>query len=330
MSAFEYVRADGVAAAVATVSTDPRAAYLAGGTTQLDLILKDGVISPERLVDIGLLPLRGITRGEDVLRVGALTTMEELAADPTVSERVPFVREALLAGASPQLRNMATIGGNVLQRTRCRYFRDPTVTACNKRTPGSGCAAVRGPARMHAILGASKHCIALHASDLCVPLVALDTVVDIQGVDGSRSVPLTQFYVVPGQRPDIENVLQHGELITGIRIPLLPVGTRSGYLKVRDRASYEFALTSAAAALLIEHGTIVRARLALGGVGTVPWRASEAEEILDGASATGRTFRAAAEAALRDPFIVAGTAFKVELAKRTIVRILQDVSGAQP
>jgi xanthine dehydrogenase YagS FAD-binding subunit len=180
---------------------------------------------------------------------------------------------------------------------------------------------------MHAILGASERCIAVHASDLCVPLVALDTVIDIQGVDGSRSVPLTQFYVLPGERPDIENVLQHGELITRIRIPLLPVGTRSGYLKVRDRASYEFALTSAAAALLIEDGTIVRARLALGGVGTVPWRALQAEEILHCAPATGRTFRAAAHAALGDPFTVAGTAFKVELAERTIVRILHTVSG---
>ena len=329
MSAFEYTRPDDVAAAVALVSADPGASYLAGGTTQLDLLLKDGVVAPERLVDIGRLPLRGITRAEDTLRVGALTTMEELAADPTVSERVPFLREALLAGASPQLRNMATIGGNLLQRTRCRYFRDSTVPACNKRTPGSGCAAVRGPARMHAILGAGEHCIALHASDLCVPLVALDTLVDIQGVDGSRSVPLTQFYVLPGERPDIENVLQHGELITRIRIPLLPVGTRSGYLKVRDRASYEFALTSAAAALMIEDGTIVRARLALGGVGTVPWRALEAEEILRGAPAAGRTFQAAAQAALADPFTVAGTAFKVELAERTIVRILQTVSGVR-
>jgi xanthine dehydrogenase YagS FAD-binding subunit len=256
--------------------------------------------------------------------------MEELAADATVSERVPFIREALLAGASPQLRNMATIGGNLLQRTRCRYFRDSTVMACNKRTPGSGCAAVRGPARMHAILGASDHCIALHASDLCVPLVTLDTVVDIQGVDGSRSVPLTQFYVLPGERPDIENVLQHGELITQIRIPLLSAGMRSGYLKVRDRASYEFALTSAAAALLIEDGTIVHARLALGGVGTMPWRAREAEEILHGAPATSLTFRAAAQAALDDPFTVAGTAFKVELAKRTIIRILHTVSGVRP
>jgi CO/xanthine dehydrogenase FAD-binding subunit len=329
MHPFEYIRAGDPAGAVALVSADPQAEYLAGGTTELDLVLKDGVLEPSRLVDITRLPLRGITRAEDTLRVGALVTMNELAADPTVSERVPFVRDALLAGASPQLRNMATIGGNLLQRTRCRYFRDSTVPACNKRTPGSGCAAVRGPARMHAILGAGEHCIALHASDLCVPLIALDTLVDIQGVDGARSVPLTQFYVLPGERPDVENVLEHGELIARIRIPLLPVGTRSGYLKVRDRASYEFALTSAAAALLIEDGTIVRARLALGGVGTIPWRAFDAEEILHGAPAATGTFRAAAEGALRDPFTVAGTAFKVELAKRTIVRILQDVSGVR-
>jgi CO/xanthine dehydrogenase FAD-binding subunit len=311
------------------VSADPEADYLAGGTNELDLVLKDGVLEPDRLVDITRLPLRGITRAEDTLRVGALTTMEELAADATVVERLPLVREALLAGASPQLRNMATIGGNLLQRTRCRYFRDSTVAACNKRTPGSGCAAVRGPARMHAILGAGEHCIALHASDLCVALVALDTTVDIQGADGSRSVPLTRFYALPGDRPDIENVLEHGELITHIEVPLLPVGARSGYLKVRDRASYEFALTSAAAALEIEDGKIASARLALGGVGTVPWRAREAEEILRGSPANDQTFRVAAEAALRDPFTVPGTAFKVELAKRTIVRILRTVSGVE-
>ena len=330
MSAFEYTRPDDVAAAVALVSTDPGASYLAGGTTQLDLLLKDGVVAPERLVDIGRLPLHGITRAEDTLRVGALTTMEELAADPTVTERVPMVREALLAGASPQLRNMATIGGNLLQRTRCRYFRDPTVAACNKRAPGSGCAAVTGAARMHAILGASEHCIALHASDLCVPLVALDAVVDLQGAGGQRSVPLTEFYVLPGGRPDVETVLEHGELVTQVNVPLLPAGARSSYLKVRDRASYEFALTSAAAALLIEDGTIVEARLGLGGVGTIPWRAREAEELLTGASASSETFRSAAEAAIRHPFTVPGTAFKVELAKRTTVRILQTVSGVQP
>jgi CO/xanthine dehydrogenase FAD-binding subunit len=314
---------------VAIVSADPDAQYLAGGTTQIDLMLKDGVLEPERLVDITRLPLRSIRRDEDddALRVGALTTMEELAADTTVSGRVPFVREALLAGASVQLRNMATIGGNLLQRPRCRYFRDPTVPECNKRRPGSGCAAVSGAARMHAILGASGHCIAVHASDLCVPLVALDAVVHIQAVNTTRAVPLTEFYVLPGDRPDKENVLEHGELITEVVVPLLPPGARSGYLKIRDRASYEFALTSAAAALLIEDGTILNARLALGGVGTIPWRAREAEDILTGARANTDTFRVAAEATIRDTFTVPGTAFKVDLAQRTIVRILQTVSG---
>jgi len=177
------------------VSADPEAQYLAGGTTQVDLMLKDHVLEPERLVDITRLPLRGITRSGDALVVGALTTMEDLAADPVLGERAAFVREALLAGASTQLRNMATIGGNLLQRTRCRYFRDPTVPACNKRAPGSGCAAIAGVARMHAILGASEHCIALHASDLCVPLVALDAVVHVQGADSRRSIPLTEFYL---------------------------------------------------------------------------------------------------------------------------------------
>ncbi|HWG63014.1 MAG TPA: xanthine dehydrogenase family protein subunit M [Streptosporangiaceae bacterium] len=329
MRPFEYVRAGDVAAAVALVSADPRAQYLAGGTTQIDLMLKDGVIAPERLVDITHLPLSGVTRRGDTLCVGTLTTMEALAADPVVAGQIPFLREALLAGASPQLRNMATIGGNILQRTRCRYFRDADVSACNKRAPGSGCAAMRGPARMHAILGASEHCIALHPSDLCVALVALDAVVDIAGAGGWRGVPLTEFYVLPGDRPDIENVLEHGELLTRVRIPLLPAGAQSGYLKVRDRASYEFALTSAAAALLIEDGTIVLARLALGGVGTAPWRAREAEEILCGAPAVDRTFRAAAQVALRDPFTVSGTAFKVELAQRTIIRVLHTVSGVR-
>jgi xanthine dehydrogenase YagS FAD-binding subunit len=326
MQAFEYMRPDDAAAAVAVVSTDPTAAYLAGGTTQLDLMLNDGVVEPERLVDITRLPLHGIAWSDHGLQIGALTTMAELAADPAVAQRLPFVREALLLSASTQLRNMATIGGNLMQRTRCRYFRDATVSACNKRTPGSGCAAVTGAARMHAILGASEHCIAVHASDLCVPLVALNAVVHVQSLGGHRSVPLTEFYVIPGDRPDVETVLERGELITHVDVPLLPVGTRSGYLKVRDRASYEFALASVAAALLIEDGRIVMGRLALGGIGTIPWRSREPEDVLNGAEPTDRTFRAAAEAAIRDPFAVSGTAFKVELVKRTIVRILRTVS----
>jgi CO/xanthine dehydrogenase FAD-binding subunit len=330
VSVLEYVRATDVDEAVATVSADPAASYLAGGTTQLDLMLKDGVISPDRLVDITRLPLRGITRRDDSIRVGALTTMEELAADPTVIEHLPFVREALFAGASVQLRNMATIGGNLLQRTRCRYFRDPTVEACNKRTRGSGCAAITGAARMHAILGTSEHCIALHASDLCVPFVALDAIVHTRGSGSTRSIPLTDFYLMPGDTPDIENVLEHGELITAVEVPLLPEGARSGYLKVRDRVSYEFALTSAGAALMIEGGVVRFARVALGGVGTIPWRARGAEEVLRDAPARTETFRAAAEAALEGASTVPGTSFKVELGKRTVARVLHSVAGVAP
>lgn len=330
MGRFEYVRAEDLSAAVAMVSADPDASYLAGGTTHLDLLLKDAVIASSRVVDITRLPLRGVERVGETLLVGAMTTMEELAADVTVAERLPFVREALLASASTQLRNMATIGGNLLQRTRCRYFRDRAVSECNKRSPGSGCAAATRVARMHAILGASEHCIALHASDLCVALVALDAVIHVQGAARERRVPLTELYVLPGERPDVENVLEHGELITAIEVPLLPSEARSVYLKVRDRASYEFALTSAAAALVIDRDTITSARLALGGVGTIPWRAREAEAVLVGATPSVATFRAAAEAAVHDPFVVPGTAFKVELAKRTIVRALETVSGLQP
>nr|WP_197972347.1 MULTISPECIES: xanthine dehydrogenase family protein subunit M [Streptomyces] len=314
--------------AVAVVSEDPGTSYLAGGTTQLDL-MKDGVLHPQRLVDITGLPLGGITHTESAVHVGALTTMEELAADPLVAERLPFVREALLLGASTQLRNMATIGGNLLQRARCRYFRDPTVPACNKRSPGSGCAAITGVHRMHAILGTSDHCIALHASDVAVPLTALDAVVHLQGVNGPRAVPLTRFYLPPGDTPHIENVLQHGELITAVEIPLLPRQARSHYIKVRDRVSYEFALVSAGVALVQEDGVIREARVGLGGVGTVPWRAWDAEDVLRDAPANAETFLAAARAALVGARPLPGTAFKIELAQRTLIRTLETVSGAE-
>jgi CO/xanthine dehydrogenase FAD-binding subunit len=330
MRPFEYIQATVPAQAVATVTADPAADYVAGGTTQVDLMLKDGILSPSRLVDVTSLPLHWITADAAVIRVGATTTMEELAADPTVCARLPFVRESLLRSASVQLRNMATIGGNLLQRTRCRYFRDPAVEACNKRRPGSGCAAVTGPARMHAILGASPDCIALHASDLAVALVTLDTIVHVLGPGGVRSVPLTEFYLEPAGSPDVENVLAHGELITDIEIPLLPDGARQAYLKVRDRTSYEFALASAAVAVVLEDNMIRDARIGLGGVGTIPWRAFDAEQVLRDAPASDEGFRAAAEATVRDPFTVPGTAFKVELAKRTLVRALQTVTGVTP
>jgi CO/xanthine dehydrogenase FAD-binding subunit len=327
MRPFEYLRAVDAAQAVALVSADPDASYLAGGTTQLDL-MKDGVFEPGRLVDITRLPLHGITHTGTSIRVGALTSMEELAADPVVRERLPFVREALLLGASTQLRNMATIGGNLLQRARCRYFRDPTVAACNKRAPGSGCAAITGAHRMHAILGTSDHCIALHASDVAVPLVALDALVHVRGTDGVRTIPLTRFYLPPGETPNIENTLVRGELITAVEIPLPPRGTRSHYLKVRDRVSYEFALTSAGAALIMDDGVIAEARVALGGVGTIPWRAWDAEDVLRDSAPGGEVFRSAAEAALTGARPLPGTAFKVELAERTLVRALETAAGA--
>jgi CO/xanthine dehydrogenase FAD-binding subunit len=329
MRAFEYVRPEDAGAAVATVTADPAASYLAGGTTQLDL-MKDGVLAPERLIDLTRLPLRGVSAADGGLRVQALTTMEELAADPTVAERLPFVREALLAGASTQLRNMATIGGNLLQRTRCRYFRDPTVTACNKREPGSGCAAIQHTHRMHAILGVSERCIAVHASDLAVPLVALDAAVRVQGAAGERAIPLAGLYRTPGDTPHLENTLEHGELITAVDVPLLPAAATSTYLKVRDRSSYEFALASAAVALTMEDGVIEEPRVALGGVGTVPWRAREAEAVLRGAPASTDTFRAAANAALAGATPHPGNTFKVELARRTLVRALHTVTGGQP
>ncbi|MCZ7456601.1 FAD binding domain-containing protein [Streptomyces sp. WMMC940] len=328
MRPFEYVRATDSDQAVAVVTEDPSASYLAGGTTQLDL-MKDGVLDPDRLVDITRLPLGGISHADSTISVGALTTMEELAADAVVRERLPFVREALLLGASTQLRNMATIGGNLLQRARCRYFRDPTVAACNKRSPGSGCAAIAGVQRMHAVLGTSDHCIALHASDVAVPLTALDALVHVRGAEGARSVPLTQFYLPPGDTPHIENVLRHGELITAVEIPLLPAAARSHYLKVRDRVSYEFALTSAGVALVVEDGVIREARVALGGVGTVPWRAWDAEDVLHDAPADSGTFLAAARAALGGARPLPGTAFKVELAQRTLIRTLETVAGAE-
>jgi xanthine dehydrogenase YagS FAD-binding subunit len=326
---FEYLRANDTDTAIAVVSADPAAQYLAGGTTQVDLMLSDGVLAPQRLVDITRLPLRGIAAADSALLVGALTTMEELAADATVSRRLPLVRTALLAGASPQLRNMATVGGNLLQRTRCRYFRDPT-TDCNKRRPGSGCAAVHGAgARMQAILGATENCIAAHASDLCVPLAALDAVVHVRGVDGERRIPLTDLYVPPGDRPDVENVLRQGDLITAVQVPLPPAAARSTYLKIRDRASYEFALVSVAAILEIENGVIAVARVALGGVSTVPWRARAAEAVLIGSVPGPDVFAAAAAAELRGVFVVPGTAAKPELTRRTIARALELV-GTPP
>jgi xanthine dehydrogenase YagS FAD-binding subunit len=329
MNNFGYMRASDVADAVRQIAADPGAKFIAGGTNLIDL-MKENVAHPSRLIDITHLPLNKIEETRDGgLRIGALVPNSDLAYHPRIEARYPLLSSAILAGASQQLRNMASTGGNLLQRTRCFYFYD-TTTPCNKREPGSGCSAIEGINRMHAILGTSEHCIALHASDLCVPLVALDAIVHTRGPNGVRQILLTEFYRTPDDTPDIEHLLDHGELITEVEVPLLPERARSGYLKVRDRVSYEFALTSAGVALVIEDGSIEEARVALGGVGTIPWRARGAEDVLRGGPATTEAFRSAAEAALEGASTVPGTAFKVDLAKRTVIRILQTVAGVEP
>jgi xanthine dehydrogenase YagS FAD-binding subunit len=274
------------------------------------------------------LPLHKIERTADGgLTIGAMARNSDVAHDATVQQEYPVLAQALLSGASPQLRNMATTGGNLLQRTRCYYFRD-TAYACNKRQPGSGCAALEGYHRMHAVLGTSEQCIATHPSDMAVALVALEATVQIQGAQAQRSVPLHEFYFVPGATPDRENVLAPGELITSVTVPRLAPGTRSYYLKRRDRASYEFALASAAVVAQMQGQHVQRLRVALGGVGTRPWRSIEAEQALEGRHASMQNVHAAAEAALRDARPLQDNAFKVELAKRTLVRTLKVVTRA--
>ena len=318
MRPLRYARVTDVEGAVATVAADPDSAFLAGGTTEVDLI-RLGVARPRTLVDINALPLADVDDLGAGLRIGALARMSDVARDPRVVARYPAVAEALLLGASEQLRTMASIGGNLCQRTRCPYFRDD-VSPCNKREPGSGCAALDGISRGHAILGTSEHCIATHPSDLAVPLVAFDAIVHTVGPAGTRMIPIDDFYLAPGTTPEVEHPLAHGELIVAVELPPLPLAQRSLYLKYRDRQSYEFALVSVAAAVAVEDGVVSAARLALGGVGTVPWRARLAEQHLLGAPATPERFAAAAAAELAAATPRPDNAFKVALARRAIVR----------
>jgi xanthine dehydrogenase YagS FAD-binding subunit len=321
MQAFRYNQPKSIQNALDT-SDRQSGKFIAGGTTLVDL-MKLNVEKPAALVDINGLPLDRIEAASDGgLRIGALVRNSDLAWNTEVKQRYTVLSEALLAGASPQLRNMATTGGNLLQRTRCYYFRD-TNYQCNKREPGSGCAAIDGFHRIHAILGTSEHCIATHPSDMAVAMMALEATVHTQGAKGQRSIALNDFYLVPGNTPDKENVLEAGELITHVTLPALPQNTRSYYLKLRDRASYEFALASAAVVVQVNDGKIQRARIAMGGVGTKPWRSKEAEQALQGREIGEHTFRAAAEAALKPAKPLRDNAFKVELAKRAIVRALQ-------
>ena len=331
MKTFDHVKPATVQDAVAAAS-QPGAAYLAAGTNLLDL-MKGGVVRPSRLVDISHLP--GLDCIEDLsdggVRIGALVRNADLAHDRAFARRFPAVSEALLSGASAQLRNAATVGGNLLQRTRCAYFYD-VASACNKRDPGSGCDARGGENRLHAILGWSESCIATHPSDFCVPLVALDAVVEIEGKAGRREIPLEKFHRLPGDAPQYESMLEPGEMIVAVRLPAEAAhfAAHSRYLKVRERTSYAFAVVSAAAALRREDDTILEARLALGGVAPKPWRAREAEAILAGARTDAALFRRAAEAALADAKPSGDNGFKIELARRTIVRALALAAAGTP
>lgn len=321
MYPFRYERARDLNTASDLAARENGAEFLAGGTDMMQL-LKDDVRRPARLIDIGHLEhLDHIESGTAGLRIGALAKMSDIADHPAVKNGYPVITQALLASASPQVRNMATIGGNLLQRTRCGYFRD-TAMACNKRVPGSGCAALDGENRLHAVLGGSDHCIATYAGDLAVALLALDAVVVTHAPHGDRRVPLEGFHLVPGDTPERETVLQPGEIIVAVEVPASPLAGQSRYRKVRDRASFEFALASAAVALDRDGGTIREARIALGGVATKPWRARGAEAALAGQPATRENYAAAARKALEDATPRQQNAFKVILAQRTVLQAL--------
>ena len=326
MKPFTYEQVLDPAEAVARVTGSPEAVYVAGGTNLVDH-LKLGVATPDVLVDVSRLPLDQVEGLEDGgLRVGTTVRNADLAAHPAVRRVYPVLAQALLAGASGQIRNVATTGGNLLQRTRCVYFQDVT-TPCNKREPGSGCPAREGYQRNAAVLGASEHCVATHPSDLAVALAALDAVVVVLGADGERRVPMSELHRLPGDTPEHDTTLAQGELVTAVELPALPDASRSAYRKVRDRASYAFALVSVAAVLDASGGTVRDVRIALGGVAHKPWRARVAEEQLRGGPATEGAFRAAAEAELAAAVPLEGNAFKVPMARNTITATLRNLAG---
>jgi xanthine dehydrogenase YagS FAD-binding subunit len=326
MESFAYRTVDTVAGARAALLEHPDARLIAGGTTLIDL-MKAGVERPDVVIDINRLPLASIDVAPDRVRIGALARNAAVADDATVAREFPVLAQALAAGASGQLRNMATVGGNLLQRTRCAYFRDG-VSRCNKRAPGSGCDAREGLNRMHAVLGTSEACIAPHPSDMAVALVALDARIVVARDGGEERFTLDEFYRLPEDAPQHETVLRHGDVVAAVEIATGPLQRRSSYLKLRDRASFEFALVSVGACLeRVDGGTIARSRLALGGVGTVPWRARDAERVLDGAQPSAALFRRAAEVALTGAATTPHNAFKVELAQRAIVRALETLTA---
>ncbi|WP_067170057.1 FAD binding domain-containing protein [Microtetraspora niveoalba] len=324
MTPFEYLRAGDPGEAVAAVAGRPGAAFLGGGTNLVDH-MKLGVAGPDLLVDVSRLPLDRVEETAGGLRVGAAVRNSDLAAHPLVRERYPVLARALLSGASGQLRNVATTAGNLLQRTRCPYFQDVT-TPCNKRVPGSGCSAIGGYTRYHAILGASEHCVATHPSDMAVAMAALDAVVVVLGPGGERRLPIGELYRLPGDAPQRDTVLEHGDLITAVELPHLPAARRSAYRKVRDRASFSFALVSVAAVLDLDGDAVRDVRLALGGVAHKPWRAARAEEALRGGPATEDAFRRAADAELAGARPLPGNEFKVAMTRGVVVAALRDLA----
>ncbi|HTZ02137.1 MAG TPA: xanthine dehydrogenase family protein subunit M [Xanthobacteraceae bacterium] len=326
---FQYSRAGNVADAVRLIAAEPTAKFIAGGTNLIDL-MKEEVERPTRLIDISRLPLAGVeeTPGGG-LRIGALVPNADLAYHPTVERRYPLLASAILAGASAQLRNMASTGGNLLQRTRCAYFYD-TTTPCNKREPGTGCSAIGGHNRGHAILGTSDACIATHPSDMCVALAALDATVHVAGPAGPRAIPFADFHRLPGTTPERDTNLQAGEIVTAVELPPAGFAANHSYLKVRDRLSYAFALVSVAAALEIEGGSIKQARLALGGVAHKPWRNPDAEALLCGQPPGRAAFTQAADHVLREAKAHRHNAFKIELARRTMIRALTQAAAGTP
>ena len=325
MHPFSFVPAATSEAAIQAVSANAQASFFAGGTTLIDLMKLD-VLAPTHLVDLSRLPFSEIVIGSEIVSIGANVRNSDLAHHRAIRRHFPVLSEALLAGASAQLRNMATTAGNLLQRTRCSYFRDPAAH-CNKRNPGSGCDALHGINRGHAILGASEHCIATHPSDMCVALVMLDAAIQTLLPNGqTRTLPIAGFHLLPGATPHLETILQHGELITHIHLPIARVAANSHYLKVRDRASYEFALASAAVALSVDDGVISQARIALGGIATRPWRSAEAEAALLHQPPSSAAFLAAANAALAGAQPQSHNAFKIELARQTLILALEQLT----
>ena len=327
MRNFSYTRAGTSKDALSLIAKLPNAKFLGGGTNLVDL-MRENIEQPDALIDVTRLPSTEITESaEDGVLIGAEVKNTAVANHPLIRQRFPLLSQAILFGASGQIRNMATVAGNIMQRTRCYYFYDEAAK-CNKRSPGSGCDALDGFNRIHAILGGSEHCIATHPSDMCVALSALDATVRVSGPEGERTIALNTFHRLPGDTPHIETALQPNELITSIELPPLSFVKHSRYRKVRDRASYAFALVSVAAALEVENGRVLNVRLALGGVAPKPWRAYEAEKVLSGAEASAETFRRAADAELSHARGFQHNSFKIELAKRTIASVLSELAEA--